>query len=285
MRNQDQVHQYAQFLLAMQQTFGSGTLLSSRKSRLRKALERVGIIGDKPWRRILGEEARKLRVRDGFVLEFGVYNGGSANFLARSLPRSTIVGFDSFSGFPDDGRPDWDQDLSVPTLPKVRKNVQLEIGFFEDTLPQFIARHGKTLRENVALIHIDCDIYSSTVTVFHELREILKPGTVIVFDEIVNYPEFAFNEALALFEFLEDSGLDARWSTNIGTMWLVSEAGTNPQFGSWKEFRRHDFFQNQSIVLCNRGEGGLIDTATTLDPSPALIAHVVCGLKERSALA
>jgi hypothetical protein len=54
----------------------------------------------------------------------------------------------------------------------------------------------------IALLHIDCDLYSSTKTIFELLSDRIVPGTVIVFDELVNYPAFKKHEVLAFYEFL-----------------------------------------------------------------------------------
>ncbi len=265
----------------MQSTFGSEGIAHQRIDFLTKFLRKVGITGNKPWREILMTEAQKFGRHKDVVLEFGVYKGRSTNLLARMLPNATVYAFDSFCGFPVDGRSDWQQDFSVDHLPKVRRNVNLQVGYFEKTLPVFIERHGNDIRNRVGLVHIDCDIYSSTLTVFNAIGEFLSEGVVIVFDEIINYPEFAFNEALALYDFLLRRGLDAKWSTNIGKMWLVDESEISASWIGWKDFRQHGFFQNQSVVLCNRGEGGLIDKSMFLDPSPALVDYVVSGMEDR----
>lgn len=67
--------------------------------------------------------------------------------------------------------------------PKVRENVRLIEGWFDDTLPQFIKDHS----EDCSFIHVDCDVYSSTKTIFQFLNNKIK-NTIIVFDEFFNYP-------------------------------------------------------------------------------------------------
>ena len=48
--------------------------------------------------------------------------------------------------------------------PEVRSNVRLYKGWFEQTIPEFLAQQqqqqGQRLR--VGFVHMDCDIYSST---------------------------------------------------------------------------------------------------------------------------
>jgi hypothetical protein len=56
----------------------------------------------------------------------------------------------------------------------------------------------------IAFLHIDCDLYASTKTVFDILSDNLVSGTVIVFDELYNYPGFDKHEIKAFTEFLDE---------------------------------------------------------------------------------
>ncbi len=153
--------------------------------------------------------ALEMVTADGIGLEFGVYKGKSMRLMGTLRPDMRFFGFDSFEGFPQDDRPDWNKDFSVPSLPRVPENCTLVRGWFEDTLAPFLEEHP----EPIAFIDIDCDIYSSTRTVLTTLHEAgrLHPGQVIYFDELINYATFPWHEMLALFEFLEESGLGIRW--------------------------------------------------------------------------
>jgi Macrocin-O-methyltransferase (TylF) len=136
---------------------------------------------------------------DGCVVECGVYRGTSIRKLA-TLGRATI-GFDSFEGLPETWhRPDDGRFVkgffAVDSLPEVPDNVTLVPGWFEDTLPAW------TPPEQIALLHVDCDLYSSTRTVLESLETYFADGIVIVFDELVNYPGYEDHEAKALAEFL-----------------------------------------------------------------------------------
>lgn len=146
-----------------------------------------------------------ISIEDGSILEFGVYKGGTINHLASRLPTRIIYGFDSFEGLPEDwcgGNPKGEYTLDG-NLPAVRPNVRLVKGLFQDTLPDFARAHP----EPVALLHVDCDIYSSTKCVFDHLHGSIVDGTVIAFDEIWNYPAFASHEIKAFAEFLLDRNL------------------------------------------------------------------------------
>jgi predicted O-methyltransferase YrrM len=127
----------------------------------------------------------------GQVLEFGVATGRTLNHFARLLPHKTIYGFDSFEGLPET----WTNralkgHFARTNLPKVRKNCVLNVGWFNETLPNFVKQH----KEPIALLHIDCDIYSSTVTILNNLVDCIVPGTVIMFDEYMNYPGWQQHE-------------------------------------------------------------------------------------------
>lgn len=134
---------------------------------------------------------------DGHYLEFGVFKGGTIRFLARHAPPSkTIHGFDSFRGLGEA----WSGDGSSFDLkgrpPKAPANVRLHVGLFADTLPGW-------LRENpgpAAFLHIDSDLYEPARSVFEHLEERIVPGTIIVFDEYFNYPNWQAHEFRAFSE-------------------------------------------------------------------------------------
>ncbi len=134
-------------------------------------------------------------------LEFGVHRGGTINHLASLLPEETIYGFDVFTGLPEDWRTGFTKGLfAVSKLPNVRSNVELVTGLFSESLPPFLAArpHAK-----VALLHVDCDLYSSTVDIFQNLSPMLAPGTIVCFDEYWNYPGWRMHEFKAWHEWVE----------------------------------------------------------------------------------
>ena len=139
---------------------------------------------------------------DGLCLEFGTYKGDSLNLLAKLQPQRHFYGFDSFIGLPET----WTMGCrkgaftTKGRLPKVRKNVSLIAGFFDKTLPDFIREHAG---QQVAMIHNDSDLFSSTMTIFEELRKMIVPGTIICFDEYYNYSEWQEGEYKAFMEITE----------------------------------------------------------------------------------
>jgi hypothetical protein len=56
-------------------------------------------------------------------------------------------------------------------------------------------------------MHIDCDLYASTVEILEGLRERIQPGCVIVFDEYFNYPNWERHEFRAWQEFVTRHGV------------------------------------------------------------------------------
>lgn len=141
----------------------------------------------------------ELTPDDGIHLEFGVFRGLTINVAASCKPPTTqFYGFDSFTGLPED----WDLGDKVVKaevfnrqgdIPTVPDNVTLIHGFFEDTLNKFRNKHlmvveaDKTRPRKVEFIHVDCDIYSSTKTVLTELNDHIQPGTILLFDELIEW--------------------------------------------------------------------------------------------------
>lgn len=193
--------------------------------------------------------------REDLLLEFGVYKGTSINIIAEYFPERKIFGFDSFEGFPDDGRQDWQIDFSVPGPPAVPKNVSLIKGFFADTLPAFLAQ----MEKNKALfLNIDCDLYSSTKDIFQNLIKTGKivPGTVIYLDELINSTHYLWNEFFALFEMLEATGLGVRWlyvHRNVGVLEEELLHLKNDTFPDWKTNTERGFLVPASLEVTELG--------------------------------
>lgn len=135
---------------------------------------------------------------DGMVLEFGVGSGRTIRVIGEVVPDRVVYGFDSFEGLPEPY-------FSLPKgaykqseLPEVPDNVEFVIGLFQDTLKGFLKEHT----ENVAFIHLDADLYSSTKYVLFTLGEShrMVPGTVVQFDEYWSEGEYeAFQEFVTYF--------------------------------------------------------------------------------------
>ncbi len=189
--------------------------------------------------------------RRGLGIELGVYRGRSLRRAARRFPHRHFVGFDSLQGFPEDGRPDWTLDFTVPAPPRLPSNCELRLGWFHDTLPDFAA----TCAEPVIWLNIDCDIYSSAHQGLTLLRPLLRPGTVLHMDEALNYDGWLWNEMLALFRFLEATGMGVRWLARSGhvrdlpTTLAFLEAGRYP---TWSDDVISGFHREAALALTPR---------------------------------
>lgn len=137
----------------------------------------------------------------GLVCEFGVFQGHTINHIAKRVD-AVVHGFDSFEGLPEF----WTfghakgKFSTNGVLPSVGRNVKLHVGRFHDTLPKFIQEYP----DDVAFVHIDCDLYSSAKSVFDHLAPRIKPGTIIVLDDYFNHPGWQQHEYRALREFVEE---------------------------------------------------------------------------------
>lgn len=123
----------------------------------------------------------------GLFCEFGVYTGDSLRFIADSIRPRVVHGFDSFQGLPKQPqelcRDGWPVGaFKVPGPPQnLPTNAQLHIGWFSDTLPQFVLAHP----EEASFLHCDADLYTSTATVLEWFQSKIVRGTVILFDEML----------------------------------------------------------------------------------------------------
>jgi hypothetical protein len=59
----------------------------------------------------------------------------------------------------------------------------------------------------VSFVYIDCDIYDGARDVLFLLGSRLVTGSIIVFDELFNYPGYEKHEIKALYEFLAGSNI------------------------------------------------------------------------------
>ena len=147
----------------------------------------------------LATQAAKV---EGSVLEFGVRHANSTRQLA-SLAKQDVHGFDSFEGIPEDWHDEGRGSYSTKgVIPKVPSNIHLHAGWFDATLPKFLADNF----ENTRLINIDCDIYSSTKTVLELLAPRIVKGTVIIFDEYIGNEHWREDEFKAFQEAVKTYG-------------------------------------------------------------------------------
>jgi predicted O-methyltransferase YrrM len=148
------------------------------------------------------EHALSLAPTGGLALEFGVAGGSTLKIIAAAR-ETGVYGFDSFQGLPEAWRTDFPVGaFSVEGLPDVA-GAELVVGWFSDTLPEFLERHPD---EPVDFVHVDGDLYSSAKTVLDLVGPRLRPGSVLVFDEFFNFPGWQDHEYRAWQEYLDRTG-------------------------------------------------------------------------------
>lgn len=124
--------------------------------------------------------------------------------------------FDSFQGLPDTnteddgifekgsfntGRLDFLNLVRAQTKKKLDENQVIE-GYFEESLTDELADR----LPNIGVLHIDVDLYSSTVTILSFVKPLLVSGTVVLFDDWYCFPGGSMaGERRAFLEFLEQN--------------------------------------------------------------------------------
>lgn len=162
------------------------------------------VVGRYPRRNYLGA-SKNYTTEYGMALEFGVGDGASLRCIAQWMG---TLGFDSFEGLPEDWRPGFDKGAFRHDPPTdLPSNTGLVTGLFEDTMPG-LEWNGV----NIRLVHIDCDLYSSTKTVLENLPwdNMITNKAVIIFDEFWNYPEAELHEQRAWKEYSSANTLEYR---------------------------------------------------------------------------
>ena len=137
-------------------------------------------------------------------LEFGVAAGRSFKWWVEhnANKESRFYGFDTFTGLPEDWNVFKAGAMSTGgVLPDVTdERAQFIKGLFQDSLPEFLKSFE---RKHRLLIHLDADLYSSTLYVLTMLHPYLKKDDLLIFDEFaVPQSEFlAFTNFVQAYRF------------------------------------------------------------------------------------
>lgn len=142
------------------------------------------------------------------ALEFGVYEGGTSQLIRTYVdPSCKVFGFDTFTGLPTDWvgttltKGFFNRDGVVPNI----QGVKFYKGLFSETIPQYL--QDEENNKQIGLIHIDCDLYSSTIDVLFGLNHLIGRNTILAFDEwIYNFnPNCNDHEQKAFYEWVEQT--------------------------------------------------------------------------------
>jgi O-methyltransferase len=125
-------------------------------------------------------------------LEFGVSKGVSFRWWSENVKNknSRFFGFDTFTGLPEDWgnfkKGEMDNNNEIPQINDSR--CFFYQGLFQQTLPLFLKSYTSGVRK---IIHMDADLYTSTLFVLTSVSHILEKGDIIIFDEF-NVPMHEF---------------------------------------------------------------------------------------------
>lgn len=195
----------------------------------------------------------------GTCLEFGVYRGSSYVWQAKQMQerylKSTLIGFDSWKGLPEETPGVWVPERHRPgsyassksdVLQKLEgikcDRFTLVDGLFSDSLTLELQ---KSIR-NVIFINIDVDLYKSTVELLDFVRPLLQPGTILYWDDWRDprdgYKGMWGEELAWNFWMLKQHGLGAEAlevDFNNKRSMIVTEVDGRSFSGSMADIRQH----------------------------------------------
>jgi O-methyltransferase len=121
-------------------------------------------------------------------LEFGVFEGSSLEMISRcnTHPDSRFIGFDTFEGLPEDWNSGWGiiekgsytTDGILPDIDDSR--VRCIKGYYQDVLDEFLATFNPA---GQLVVHVDCDLYSSSLYVLTMLDRLRGIKPLILMDD------------------------------------------------------------------------------------------------------
>jgi hypothetical protein len=131
-------------------------------------------------------------------LEFGVFRGESMSWFSKHFtnPNSRFMGFDTFTGLPEDWKErnlpqgTFSTNGQTPALGDSR--ISFVKGLFSDTLPKTIHRIKEEAQGKTVLVHLDADLFSSTLFVLTFLWPWLDRYYVL-FDEFFGEESWALS--------------------------------------------------------------------------------------------
>lgn len=153
---------------------------------------------EKLWDFLISDKSEKV-----LFIEFGVHEGYSIKYFANKNINleSKFFGFDSFTGLPENWRNftkiykanHFDVGGAIPQTKDER--IIFHKGWFNKTLPLFLKENKVSLQSyDKVIVHMDADIYSSTLYCLTKLNDIFD-NYIVIFDE------FPGEETRALYDY------------------------------------------------------------------------------------
>jgi O-methyltransferase len=116
--------------------------------------------------------------------EFGVAGGMSFKWWLQHNKHqgSRFFGFDTFEGLPEDwgGFAKGEMKHTLDSIKINDERASFHKGLFQETLLPFLNTYEPRNRK---VIHMDADLFSSTIFPLSQLHRFIKPGDIILFDE------------------------------------------------------------------------------------------------------
>tara|TARA_B110000503_G_C7048167_1_gene371128 strand:- start:167 stop:913 length:747 start_codon:yes stop_codon:yes gene_type:complete len=158
-----------------------------------------------------------------YFLEFGCYNGNSANFFSNYVKK--LYTFDSFEGLKEDwiGREYSKGHFNLnKKKPYLNSNVEPVVGWIENTLESFLKDHNPEIR----FVHMDLDTYTSTKFTLERIKPYLKENSYIIFDDFFNYVGWESGEYKAFNEIFDKNEFEYK-AFNLGSNYQETLFATN----------------------------------------------------------
>ncbi len=140
-------------------------------------------------------DTQPLRGKPFDYLEFGVSRGDSIKWWVSNCTHkeTRFFGFDTFEGLPEDWGT-FKKGAMAATIPAIEDTrVQFVKGLFQESVPKFLSTYPVN-HATRKVIHLDADLFSSTLYALTMLAPHLTKGDILMFDEfnVPNHEFYAF---------------------------------------------------------------------------------------------
>ncbi len=165
----------------------------------------------------------QLQQKAIIYLEFGVASGASFKWWLNenNNTNSFFRGFDTFEGLPESWGTFYAKGSMQAALPDFKDERALFLkGLFQNTLPAFLSNEQEKINsaDVIRIIHMDADLYSSTIFSLSQLYPFLKKGDLIFFDEF----SVAMHEFKAFYEFTQSFYIKLKPVASVNNFYQVA---------------------------------------------------------------